>query len=36
MKKKHIVLDLLRIVIDIVIIVLIVIHLKNDKKEVNE
>ena len=36
MKKKHIVLDLLRIVIDIVIIVIIVIHLKNDKKEVNE
>lgn len=36
MKKKSIALNLLKIVIDIIIIILLVIHLKENKEEVNE
>lgn len=36
MKKKRITLNLLKIVIDIIIIILLVIHLKENKEEVNE
>lgn len=36
MKKKRIALNLLGILIDLAIIILLVVHLKNDKEEVNE
>lgn len=36
MKKNRILLDVLKIVIDIVLIVLLIKNLKNDNKEVNE
>lgn len=36
MKKNKIILDILKIVIDIVLIVLLIKNLKNDNEEVNE